>query len=87
MLRSMEERAERQGELRQRNEETWDSGFMTLKECASEMKVHPGTARRIFRQEPGVEVWRTPGRHRPIIRVPRSVFERVMRRSANPGKL
>lgn len=86
MLRTMEETGERQRTLKDRNEERWDDEFLTLEDCARILKIHPGTARRLFRQEPGVEVWQTPGRHRPIIRVPRSVFERVLRRSANPRK-
>ena len=86
MLRSTEERGERQQALKQHNGEVWDDEFLTLQECARLMKCHPGTARRIFRNEPGVEMWRTPGRRRPIIRVPRSVYDRVMRRSANPWR-
>ena len=84
MLRTMEERSEHQQALKERNEEQWDHEFMTLEDCARAMKTSRSTARRIFRHEPGVEVWLTPGSHRPIIRVPRSVYERVMRRSANP---
>ena len=84
MLRTMEERAARQRALKQLMEEQWDGEFLTLAECARRMKMSPSTARRIFRHEPGVEVVLTPGSRRPIIRVPRSVFERVMRRSANP---
>ena len=84
MLRTIEERDERQQELKARNEETWDSSFMTLDDCARELKASPSTARRLFRFEPGVEVFHTPGSRRAIIRVPREVFERVCRRAANP---
>ena len=84
MLRTMEEREERQRSLKGRNEEVWDAEFMTLNDCARLLKMSRGTARRIFRDEPGVELVHTPGSHRPIIRVPRAVYDRVMRRSANP---
>jgi len=84
MLRTMDQRSERQRALREQNQEVWEEGFLTLEECARDMKISRSTARRIFRNEPGVEIWRTPGSHRPIIRVPRAVYDRVMRRSANP---
>lgn len=83
MLRTMEARSERQRALKQLNEERWDPDFMTLDECAAEMKVSKPTARRIFRNEPGVEVIRTPGSRRPIIRVPRAVYERVLLKNTN----
>lgn len=86
MLRTTEERGERQQELKARNDETWDADYLTLADCARELKVSRATARVIFRNEPGVELYRTPGRHRPIIRVPREVFDRVRRRSANPWR-
>jgi hypothetical protein len=84
MVRTMEERSERQRALKDLNEERWDSDFLKLEDCARIMKTSRSTARRIFRNEPDVELVRTPGSHRPIIRVPRAVFDRVMRRSANP---
>lgn len=84
MLRTREEKNERQQALKGRLGEQWDPEFLTLNDCARLMKCSHGTARRMFRHEPGVEIWRTPGSHRPIIRVPREVFDRVMRRSANP---
>jgi hypothetical protein len=84
MLRTMEQKNERQQALKERNEEQWDPEFMTLEDCARILKTSNTTARRIFRNEPGVELVRTPGSHRPIIRVPHAVFERVLRRSANP---
>lgn len=83
MLRTVEARAERQEELRERNaagERPADS--LTLVECARELNVSLSTARRIFRHEPGVETFRTPGSTRPLIRVPRAVLDRVRRRSA-----
>jgi hypothetical protein len=83
MLRTIEQRAERQQALKQSNEERWDPDFMTLDDCAREMRVSRPTARRIFRNEPGVEVIRTPGSKRPIIRVPRAVYERVLARNTN----
>jgi hypothetical protein len=84
MLRTASERSERQQTLRERNQEVWDAEFLTLEDCALAMKISRSSARRLFRFEPGVEVWHTPGSRRPIIRVPRSVYDRVMRRSANP---
>jgi AraC-like DNA-binding protein len=84
MLRTIEQRAERQQALKERNQEQWEEDMLTINDCARLMKCSRSTARRIFRHEPGVEVVRTPGSHRPIIRVPRSVYNRVMRRSANP---
>jgi hypothetical protein len=87
MLRTMEERSERQRALRRQNEEQWDDpDLMTLDDCAREMKVSYSTALRIFRREPDVKLIVPPGRRRPIIRVPREVFERVLRRSANPWR-
>ena len=83
-MRTADEKSERQQALKEKNEEQWDPEFLTLADCARLMKCSRGTARRLFRNEPGVEVWRTPGSHRPIIRVPRSVYDRLMRRSANP---
>lgn len=86
MLRTTDERDERQRALKNRNEETWDSGYLTIQDCAREMKISRATAHRIFRFEPGVEAFRAPGSHRPMIRVPRVVFDRVQRRHANPWK-
>ena len=85
-MRTAEEREERQRELRERNQEEWTPAFLRLEDCAGWMNVSKATARRIFRFEPGVEVWHTPGSKRPIIRVPREVFERVLKRSANPWR-
>ena len=84
MLRTMEERTERAQALRERVQREEDPDFMTLDDCAKIMKTSRTTARRIFRNEPDVQVWRTPGSKRPMIRVPRAVFERVLRRTANP---
>lgn len=86
MLRTMEERSERQRALKERYEEQDDLDLLTLEECARLMNASKGTAWRLFRQEPGVKKIRTPGSRRPMIRVPREVFERVMRRSTNPWK-
>ena len=82
-LRTMEQKAERQRALREANDERWDEEFLTLGDCAARMKTSRSTALRIFRHEPGVEIVRTPRSHKPIIRVPRSVYERVLRRSEN----
>ena len=84
MLRTMEERAERQRALKERMEEQWDEAFLTIDDCARRMKVCRATARKLFRHEPGVHIWHMPGARRSIVRVPREVFDRVMRRTANP---
>ena len=83
-MRTMAERSERQQALKERNEEQWDPEFMTLADCARILKVCRATVRKMFCHEPGVEVWRMPGSRRAIIRIPREVFERVLRRAANP---
>jgi hypothetical protein len=80
----MDARSERQQALKERLEDEWDPQFLTLDDCARMMKVCRTTAWKIFRHEPDVERWHTPGSRRPIIRVPRVVLERLMRRSANP---
>lgn len=86
LLRSPEKREEREAELRERNQERWDQEYLKLEDCARLMNISRSTARRIYRHEPGVDLILAPGSHRPIIRVPRSVFERVMRRSEIPWK-
>lgn len=86
MLRTMEQRIDRQEALREKNGETWDDEFLTMNDCVKLLKVSRSTAHRLFRREPGVERILSPGAHRPIIRVPRSVFERVLRRSEIPQR-
>jgi hypothetical protein len=54
---------------------------LTLQECARVLNVGRSTAWRMFAREPGVERLTTPGACRPIIRIPRSVLDRVRRRS------
>lgn len=88
-MRTMEQREERQRELKARLEELPRDPDklpekLTIAECARELRVSHGTARRLFRWEPDVEVTYVPGSSRPIVRVPRFVFERVRRRSTNP---
>lgn len=86
MLRTMDERAERQQALKERNEEVLGRNEDSLKiaDCARELNISLSTARRMFRFEPGVERLRTPGSTRPLIRVPRAVIDRIKRRSAIP---
>lgn len=86
MLRTTEERTERQEALKDRNRETWNDEFLTINECALRLKMSRSTAHRLFRREPGVERILSPGSHRPMLRVPRSVFDRVLRRSENPQR-
>ena len=81
MMRTMEQKEERQRALKERNEEHWDDDDLTFAEIARMLKCSRGTARRLFRWEDGVKLLRTPGSHRPIVRVPRHVFDRVMRLS------
>lgn len=86
MLRTTDERAERQAALRERNEEVLgrNEDSLTIADCARELNVSLSTAWKMFRFEPGVAKFRTPGSQRPMIRVPRAVIDRVKRRSANP---
>jgi hypothetical protein len=86
LLRSTLERELRQDEMRaelaQRSAaEESQRHLLTLAEVAREW-----TARALLRNEPGVNLIRTPGRKRPMIRVERSVVERILRRTANPAK-
>jgi hypothetical protein len=55
--------------------------YLTLAECARLMHVGRSTAWRIFGREPGVLRVPSPGSKRPFIRVPRAVYDRVLRRS------
>jgi hypothetical protein len=88
MLRSTLERELRQDEMRaglaQRSAvEESQRHLLTLVEVARELNVSRWTARALLRNEPGVNLIRTPGRKRPMIRVERSVVERILRRTAN----
>ena len=81
-MHSLQERQERQSALRQKNEAAPAEQPLSLGDCARLMKVSLSTARRIFVSEPGVIHLRTrPSSKHIIIRVPREVFNRVMRRS------
>ena len=89
MLKTEEQRGARQQEMRaaiaaklRLAEE--QSDLVTLAEAATELHVSVTTARRLFRGEPGVNMIRTPGSRRAIMRIPRSVIERIRRRTANP---
>lgn len=89
MLKTPEQREARQQEMREgiaaklrRDEE--QSDLLTLAESAKELRVSVSTARRLFRSEPGVNILRTPGSRRAIMRIPQSVIERIRRRTANP---
>jgi hypothetical protein len=84
MLRSMDERAARQENLRARMQEQLEeerSELLTLAEAARELRVSRSTARNLLRNESGVNLIRTPGSKRPMIRVERSVIERIRRRT------
>lgn len=84
MLRSIEEKIERQEALRSKEE--WSGEFLTMNECARRLKISRSTVHRLFGREPGVERILLAGRRRAITRVPRAVFERVLRRSENPQR-
>ena len=90
MLKTQEERQARQQEMREsiaaklRRDEA-QTDLLTLAGAAKELRVSVSTARRLFRSEPGVNVLRTPGSRRTIMRIPQSVIERIRRRTANPG--
>lgn len=89
MLKTEQQRKARQQEMREsiaaklrRDEE--QSDLLTLAEAAKELRVSVGTARRLFRSEPGVIIIRTPGSRRGIMRIPQDVIERIRRRTTNP---
>lgn len=86
MLRSMEQRLLRQQAMREERALAADDegAGLKLKEAARVLNVSYSTARRLLRNEPNVYPLRTPGSKRPIVRIPRSVIERLLRRSANP---
>jgi hypothetical protein len=80
----MEERAERQATMRDRlAAEEGQRDLLTLAEVAKELNVSRSTAWRLLKNEMGVNLIRTPGSKRPIIRVDRSVIGRILRRTAN----
>jgi len=82
MLRSMEEREERASALREHlGMEQRLEDLLTLAEAAQILHVSRSTAHRLLRQEPGIHLLRTPGSKRPIIRVQRSVVERLLHRA------
>lgn len=88
MLRNPAEREMRQAALRhsyrEREQFAEETGeLLDLGEVAVELKVSRSTARRLVRNEPGVHPLLTPGSSRPMIRVPRSVVERILRRFTN----
>jgi transposase len=89
MLRTSSEREERQAEMRDRlslaNQSEAETGaLLNLKEAAKRLGVSLATARRLLRREPGVNLIRTPGSKRTMMRIDPSVIERILRRTANP---
>lgn len=72
------------GESLAKDEEKKGEEYLRLPEIARRLGVCRETARRLFRNEPGVEMLPTRPGARPIVLVPLSVYERVLRRSANP---
>ena len=88
MLRNLREHEMRQRALRDRYrereqfEEETDE-LLDLEEVAAELKVSRSTARRMVRNERGTKLLLTPGSSRPMIRVPRSVVDGILRRYAN----
>lgn len=53
---------------------------LTLLEISKRMNLCRETARRMFRNEPGVMLLRTRPGGKPMIRVPVSVYQRVLAR-------
>jgi len=89
MLKSLQEREQRQLTMRdgqalvaRLSEEQVD--LLTVAEAAKLLRVSKATATNLLRHEPGVHMLRTPGSKRPIMRIPRGVIERILRRTANP---
>jgi phosphomannomutase len=87
MIRSVEQRAARQEEMRsalQAREEEPKSKLYTVKETARELKVSLSTAYNMVREEKdGVHRIFTRGSNtKPIIRIERRVIERILRRSS-----
>lgn len=61
----------------------------TIAELAKQLKVSHEKARQMVKDEPGVLVFQGPPqkgkRPKAMYRIPRSVVERILRRSANPS--
>jgi hypothetical protein len=63
--------------------------FFTVNEIAERLKLSPNQVRKMFGREPGVIDLSEShyfGRRRRILRIPASVLERVLNRSAIPTK-
>jgi hypothetical protein len=89
MLRTLQQREARRAAMRddlavKSRLEVDQADLLTPAEVASILRVSVSTARRLFRSEPEVVPLRTPGSHRSIMRIPRSVVDRILRRMANP---
>jgi hypothetical protein len=57
--------------------------FLTVVEVAEQLKINEDTVRRLFSNEPGVVVICFPRRGRRVyrtLRIPQSVFQRVLQR-------
>jgi len=84
MLRSIEERQERQEQMRDALDlKARITELLTVKEAAQLMHVSDATVRRLLRREPGVNLIQTPGSRRAIMRIHRSIVDRILRRTAN----
>ena len=59
--------------------------LLSVDEVAAILRLHRQTARQLVLHEPGVHKLLTPGSTRPIIRVPREVVDRLLKRTANPN--
>jgi predicted transcriptional regulator of viral defense system len=85
MLKTMAEKAVRQEEMKRRLEAVDEvPDLLSVDEVAAILRVHRQTARQIVLHEKGVHRIPTPGSRRPIIRVPREVVDRLLKRTANP---
>jgi hypothetical protein len=62
----------------------------TMAEVAEVLRISPERARQMFMCEPGVlrftaEAWNGRPARRTMYRIPESVLQRIIRRSANPA--
>lgn len=80
---ALRERLERA--RREKSEPALKGDNLTIAECARRLNCAVSTAWKIFSRREGVLRPLVPGRRKPMIRVPLSVFEAYVRESTNPG--
>jgi hypothetical protein len=85
MLRSEQQRAEREGEMRAaREKKAQPSPYWTIKEFAQAFRMSPDRARRLLRDEPGVIIIPGPSGRYVTYLIPDAVVERIRKRFSNP---